>query len=52
VPVAELETLIQIVKEGDVERVKAILDESPSLASARLPDGESPVMAALYREPS
>jgi ankyrin repeat protein len=49
VPVAELETLIQIIKEGDVERVKAILDEAPFLASARLPDGESPVMAALYR---
>lgn len=29
--------------------MKAILDETPSLASARLPDGESPVMAALYR---
>ena len=49
VPVAELETLIQIIKEGDVGRVKAILDRAPSLASARLPDGESPVMAAVYR---
>ena len=30
-------------------RVKAILDEAPSLASQRLADGESPLMAALYR---
>ncbi|HEX9367484.1 MAG TPA: ankyrin repeat domain-containing protein [Vicinamibacterales bacterium] len=45
----EVETLIQAVKQGDVARVTAILDEAPSLASARLPDGESPVMAALYR---
>jgi ankyrin repeat protein len=49
VPVAELETLIQTIKEGDLARVKAILDEAPTLASARLPDGESPVMAAVYR---
>jgi ankyrin repeat protein len=47
--VAELETLIQTIKEGDLGRVKAILDEAPFLASARLPDGESPVMAAVYR---
>jgi ankyrin repeat protein len=47
--VSELETLIQTIKEGDVGRVKAILDEAPLLASARLPDGESPVMAAVYR---
>ena len=46
---AELETLIQTIKENDLPRVKAILDQTPSLASARLPDGESPVMAALYR---
>jgi ankyrin repeat protein len=47
--VAETATLIQAVKEGGVARVKAILDETPSLAGARLPDGETPVMAALYR---
>jgi ankyrin repeat protein len=47
--VAELVTLIETIKEGGLARVKAILDETPSLASARLPDGESPVMAALYR---
>jgi ankyrin repeat protein len=47
--VAELETLIQTIKENDLARVTAMLDEDPSLASARLPDGESPVMAAVYR---
>jgi ankyrin repeat protein len=47
--VAELETLIETIKEGGLARVKAILDETPSLASARLPGGESSVMAALYR---
>jgi uncharacterized protein len=46
---AELETLIEVIKAGDVARVKAILDASPSLAGARLPDGESPIMAAVYR---
>jgi uncharacterized protein len=47
--VAELETLIETIKEGGLARVKTMLDEAPSLASARLPGGESPVMAALYR---
>lgn len=43
------ETLIEAAKEGDVGRVVEILDTEPSLASARLPSGESPIMAALYR---
>ena len=46
---AEVEALIEAVKTGDVERVKAIVDATPGLASARLSTGESPVMAALYR---
>lgn len=45
----DIETLIEAVKEGNVARVKAIVDANPSLASARLPLGESPLMAALYR---
>src|SRR5260370_31071066 len=45
----EVEALIEAVKEGDVTRVKALIGEAPALASARLPSGESPVMAALYR---
>lgn len=45
----EVEELIEAVKIGDVGRVKAIVDGTPGLASARLSSGESPVMAALYR---
>src|SRR5258708_5332085 len=45
----EVEALIEAAKEGDVTRVKALIEEAPVLASARLPSGESPVMAALYR---
>jgi ankyrin repeat protein len=46
---AEVETLIETVKGGDATGVKKMLEESPSLASARLPDGESAIMAAVYR---
>jgi ankyrin repeat protein len=46
---AEIEALIEAVKVGDVARVKAIVEATPALASARLSSGESPVMAALYR---
>ena len=45
----DVETLIEAVKEGDVARVKAIVGETPSLASGRVASGESPVMAAVYR---
>jgi ankyrin repeat protein len=46
---ADLETLIRTIKEGDVARVEAMLEAAPLLAGARLPDGESPLMAAIYR---
>lgn len=46
---AEIERLIEAVNEGDVARVKAIVEAAPALASARLPGGESPIMAAVYR---
>jgi ankyrin repeat protein len=46
---ADVETLIEAVKVGDVARVKAIVETLPSLASGRLPNGETPVMTALYR---
>ncbi len=45
----EAEALIEAVKEGDVARVTALVETAPALASARLPSGESPMMAALYR---
>jgi ankyrin repeat protein len=46
---SEIDTLMDAAKAGDVTRVRAILREHPQLASARLPSGESPLMAALYR---
>lgn len=45
----DLSTLIDAIKKDDVDRVKAIVDGEPALASGRLPLGESPLMAALYR---
>lgn len=45
----DLPTLIDAVKQGNVGAVSDILAAMPALASARMPDGESPVMAALYR---
>jgi ankyrin repeat protein len=45
----DLTALIDAVKGGDVARVKSIVSADRTLASARLPLGESPLMAALYR---
>jgi ankyrin repeat protein len=45
----DLAILIEAVKQGDLGRVTEIVRSAPSLASARLPDGESALMAALYR---
>lgn len=45
----EIERLVDAAKVGDVARVEALVRAQPSLASARLDSGESPVMAALYR---
>jgi ankyrin repeat protein len=47
--VGELATLIDAVKAGDEPQVRSLLGANPALASMRLPSGESPVMAALYR---
>ena len=44
-----IQALIDASKEGDVRRVRAILAEDPRLVNQRLPSGESPLMAALYR---
>ena len=46
---AELETLIELVKAGELGKVRALLSANFMLASQRLPSGESPLMAALYR---
>jgi ankyrin repeat protein len=46
---AEIATLFELAKSGDVEKVRELLALEPALASHRLPGGESPLMAALYR---
>jgi ankyrin repeat protein len=46
---ADIGTLLEAVKAGDVAAVSTILGSQPSLARERLSTGESPVMAALYR---
>ena len=46
---ADLETLLQAAKDGDAGQVRALIARHPQLVSARLPSGESPLMAALYR---
>jgi ankyrin repeat protein len=46
---AEIETLIEAAKSGDLGKVRGMLERNFLLASQRLPNGESPLMAALYR---
>lgn len=41
--------LIDLVKAGDLGKVRTALADNFLLASQRLPSGESPLMAALYR---
>ena len=43
------ETLIELAKAGDLGKVRSLLAGNFLLASQRLPNGESPLMAALYR---
>ena len=40
---------LEACKAGDDGRVRAMLDEDPSLVSACAPGGETPLIAALYR---
>jgi uncharacterized protein len=47
--VVELEALIEAAKTGDLDGLRRILASQPELVRQRLPSGESPVMAALYR---
>ena len=46
---ADVDTLIDLVKQGELGRVRAVLAANFLLASQRTADGESPLMAALYR---
>ena len=43
------EDIIGAAKAGDASRVEELLRERPDLASARAQNGETPLMAALYR---
>ena len=45
----DIETLIELAKSGDLGKVRSLLAGNFLLASQRLPNGESPLMAALYR---
>src|SRR5438105_1550208 len=46
---AEIDTLIEFVKAGELGKVRALLSTNFLLASQRLATGESPLMTALYR---
>jgi ankyrin repeat protein len=46
---SDIERLIEHVKAGELGRVQAMLADNFLLSSQRLPSGESPLMAALYR---
>ena len=46
---AEIETLIELVKAGELRKVRALLSANFLLANQCLASGESPLMAALYR---
>lgn len=45
----EIEALVEGARTGNLDEVRRLLDADPSLARQRLIDGESPLMAALYR---
>ena len=47
--VAGIEALVELAKSGELGKVRALLASNFLLASQRLPSGESPLMAALYR---
>jgi ankyrin repeat protein len=46
---AAIEDLIDAAKSGDLARVRSLIAVHPHVAVQRLPSGESPLMAALYR---
>lgn len=46
---ADIATLVDAAKSGDLRKVREALSDNFLLASQRLQSGESPLMAALYR---
>jgi len=45
----ESEAIVEAAKTGDVAKVRDLVRSNPALARTRLTDGETPLMAALYR---
>ena len=45
----EIDALIQAAKAGDLDALRRMLKAHPGLVVQRMPSGESPLMAALYR---
>lgn len=45
----ELDMLFDAAKTGELARVREILSRAPQLRNARLENGDTPLMAALYR---
>jgi ankyrin repeat protein len=46
---SDAQTIVDAAKAGDQARVEELIGSNPQLAAARLPNGETPLMAALYR---
>jgi ankyrin repeat protein len=44
-----VDDLVDAAKAGDIGRVRELVCAQPHLAAERLPNGESPLMSALYR---
>src|SRR5690349_14838413 len=45
----DTEAMVDAAKAGDIGRVEELIRSNPVLAGARLQNGETPIMAALYR---
>jgi ankyrin repeat protein len=43
------EAIVEAAKNGDESKVRELVRVNPNLAGVRLPNGETPLMAALYR---
>ncbi len=45
----DVETLVDAAKTGDLDRVRELIRRNPGLAASPLANGETAIMAALYR---
>jgi ankyrin repeat protein len=46
---AEVAALVELAKTGDIAMIREMLATDPALAGKRMANGETPLMAALYR---